>query len=163
VKINKKLFFLLFIISVLIIGVFFTKSLVDEKLKVVVVLKEEKTEYWEMIKAGAENGFQDFGIEGEVIVSQDGSIEDLKNILNNVFKEKADVLIFSHNHSYNLLTELERFTEVEIPVLLLSTNLDWEKKSSFIGTNNYNLGEKAGGFLASELQPEDKVAIISGD
>lgn len=160
---NKKLFLVLSIISVLIIGGFITKSLADEKPKVVVVLKQEKAEYWKIIKAGAEKGFQDFGIEGEVIASHDGSIEDLKNILENVYKEKPDAIIFSPDHSLNLITDLEKFSKEGIPVLLISTNLDWEKKTSYIGTNNLDLGERAGAFLASELQPEDKVAIISGD
>ena len=36
----------------------------------------------------------------------------------------------------------------------------WEKKTAYIGTNNLELGKKAGILLASQLQPGDQVALL---
>lgn len=47
--------------------------------------------------------------------------------------------------------------------MLIDTDLPWENKQSYIGTNNYELGWKGGALLASELQPGDSVALIKGD
>ncbi|MCM3653354.1 sugar ABC transporter substrate-binding protein [Metabacillus litoralis] len=46
--------------------------------------------------------------------------------------------------------------------MLLDTDYPWKNKTSYIGTNNLELGRKAGALLASKLQPGDKVAIIAG-
>lgn len=47
--------------------------------------------------------------------------------------------------------------------MLLDTNVPLKNKTSYIGTNNFDLGRKAGALLASELQTGDEVALISGD
>jgi ribose transport system substrate-binding protein len=55
---------------------FISKSFAEERPKVVLVLKSIDSQYWEIIKAGAEKAFSDFGIDGKVIAPLDGSIEE---------------------------------------------------------------------------------------
>ncbi|MBZ5751232.1 sugar ABC transporter substrate-binding protein [Metabacillus rhizolycopersici] len=151
------------IFVVVIIGGFIAKSLMGEKPRVVVVLRTLDHEYWETIKAGVEKGFRDFGIDGEVITSPDGTKEGQIKLLEKVYKEKnPDVLIVAPEDLPDLIPTLERFSK-EIPLILISANLDLKNKVSYVGTDNVDLGEKAGVFLASQLQPGDKVAIIGGD
>ena len=50
--------------------------------------------------------------------------------------------------------------EKDIPVLLINSDDPWEKKTAYIGTNNLDLGEKAGILMASQLHPGDKVALL---
>jgi ribose transport system substrate-binding protein len=162
----KKIFIILpFIIALSAIFYFFiTKKLDDEKPKVVVVLKDLDTQYWEIVKAGAEKGFQDFGIEGKVIApSYKSEQEDQENMLSNILKEKPDVLVVSPLETSKNMSILEKFVDNKIPVLLLDTDVPLRNKSSYIGTDNYELGRKAGALLASELQPGDEVALIAGN
>jgi ribose transport system substrate-binding protein len=58
---------------------------------------------------------------------------------------------------------LEEFVKKDIPVLLLNQDVHFENKTTYIGTDNFELGKLAGNLLSSELQPEDKVAIITRD
>jgi ribose transport system substrate-binding protein len=149
-------------IVVVIIGGFIAKSLMDEKPRMTVVLRSVDNEYWETIKAGAEKGFRDFGIDGQVITPPDQTEEGQLKLLEKVYKEKPDVLMVSPGESPAFINELERFEDIGTPVILISTDLDLKGKASYIGTDNVVLGEKAGAFLASQLQPGDEVAIISG-
>lgn len=162
---RKKLLFPLIIIAfpAILLG-FISKPFVDEKPKVVVVLKDLNTQYFEIMKAGAEEGFQDFNIDGLVIAPRYKSKKDVQEyLLETVLKEKPDVLVISPVESPVVMSKLQKFVETGIPVLLVDTDVSLENKISYIGTENYELGRKAGELLASELQPGDEVAIISGN
>ena len=55
---------------------------------------------------------------------------------------------------------LDEFVKQYIPILLMNSDDSWEKKTAYIGTNNLELGKKAGILLASQLQPGDQVALL---
>lgn len=148
-------------ISVVLI-VFISKQFVEEKPKAVVVVKNLDLNYWGIVKAGAEKGFKDFGIDGKVISTRDKTAEEQKDMLKNILKEKPDVLILAPLDVLNMIPELERFVEKGIPVLLIHADNPWKNKTAYIGTNNLDLGEKAGVLMASQLQPGDKVALLGG-
>ncbi len=156
------IFILIFAFFFTLIG-FISKPFADEKPKVVVVLKDFNAEYWKIIKAGAEKGFRDFEVDGKVIAPKDGTVEAQRHMLENVLKERPDVLIVSPTYPDYIIPALEGFVEMNIPVLLLDTYDPWENKTSYIGTDNFNLGRIAGELLASHLQPGDKAALIGGD
>lgn len=157
-------FLLCIVVFSAIIIFFITKKMEDPKPKIVVVLKDLDTQYWEIVKAGAEKGFQDFGIDGEVIAPSTESEEaDHEEMLKKILFEKPDVLVCAPIEVPNYMSVLEEFIEHKIPVLLLDTNIPLEGKASYIGTDNYKLGRKAGELLASELYPGDEVAVIAGN
>lgn len=156
--------FLIFV-SIIIIGTvgIKSKSYGDEKPKVVVVLKELDSEYWKIIKAGSERGFRDFGIEGEVIAPKYGTTEEQILLLEGKLKEVPDVLIVSPIESDKVIPILNKFVEKGVPTLLVDTDDPWKNKTSYIGTDNLELGRRAGQLLASQLQPGDKVAVLGED
>lgn len=160
---KKKWIFTLF--SMLFLMVIVSSTLIlnkkDDKPKVVVVLKELNSEYWNIIKAGADEGFRDFGIDGKVFATRYETAEEQDVILEKILKEKPDVLVVSPLFPSNI-SILNKFVELNIPVLLLDTDYPWKNKTAYIGTNNLVLGRKAGELLASQLQPGDEVAIIAG-
>jgi ribose transport system substrate-binding protein len=162
-KKSKKGFLIVLVITAIIIGLI-AKSFVDEKPEVVIILKELNTQYWQIVKAGAEKGFRDFNINGKVIAPNDNSHEEQGELIDQTYKENPDVLIISPLNS-SVIPKLDKFVdkEEEIPVLLVDQNDPWEHKTSYIGTDNLVLGKKAGSLLAAQLQPGDKVALIGGD
>jgi ribose transport system substrate-binding protein len=147
------------VISVIVLG-FISVTLADKKPTVVVVLKEGNTEYWRIMKAGIEKGFKDFNIDGKVMVPSDATAQEQADLLMKAYKEKPDVIITAPI-SLSVSPTLKTFTNV--PILLVDTDLPLNNKTAYIGTDNLDLGKKAGAFLASQLQPGDKIAIIGGD
>lgn len=148
------------IISVLAIAFIYKQFFLDNRPNVVVVLKNSNLEYWEIVKAGAEKGFKDFGIDGKVIAPEKETFEQQREILKNVLKEHPDVLIISPINTAELRPELEKFVEKDIPVLFIHTDDVWKHRKAYIGTNNMELGQKAGILMASQLQPGDQVALL---
>jgi ribose transport system substrate-binding protein len=147
------------VISVIVLG-FISVTLADKKPTVVVVLKEGNTEYWRIMKAGIEKGFKDFDIDGKVMVPSDATAQEQADLLMKAYKEKPDVIITAPISS-SVSPTVETFTDV--PILLVDTDLPIKNKTAYIGTDNLDLGKKAGAFLASQLQPGDNIAILGGD
>jgi ribose transport system substrate-binding protein len=147
------------VISVMVLS-FLSVSFADKKPTVVVVLKEGNTEYWRIMKAGIEKGFKDFDIDGKVMVPTDSTAQEQADLLIKAYKERPDIIITAPI-SLSVKPTLETFTDV--PVLLVDTDLPIKNKTAYIGTDNLDLGKKAGAFLASQLQPGNKIAIIAGD
>ena len=152
---------------ILLFCVFFLTALIgytvkflreNDKPKVVVVLKELDSQYWKIVKGGVEKGFRDFDIDGKIFATHDGFVEEQNDILKNILKEKPDVVIVAPISASNIPI-LKEFDKNNIPVLLVDTNDLWENKTSYIGTDNFELGRKAGELLASQLQPGDEVAL----
>nr|WP_275980421.1 sugar ABC transporter substrate-binding protein [Halalkalibacter alkaliphilus] len=142
---------------------YLAKTFAKEKPAVVVVLKDLNSQYWEIVKAGAEKGFRDFGVSGKVLATANGWGEEQSELLKEVLHDSPDVLIVSPIYAPLILPILDEFVENNIPVLLLDTDLPWSEKTAYIGSDNFELGRKAGFLLASHLQPGDKVALIGGD
>ncbi len=147
------------VISVLILS-FITVSFADKKPTVVVVLKAADSQYWKIMKAGMEKGFKDFGIDGKVIEPSEATPQKQVELLIKTYKEKPDIIITA---PYSSFVRPTLVTLTDIPILLVDTDLPMKNKTAYIGTDNNDLGKKAGAFLASQLQPGDKVAIIGGD
>ncbi|WP_157273112.1 sugar ABC transporter substrate-binding protein [Neobacillus bataviensis] len=157
---RNKLFLLTLTIISAILIVFIYKQFVEEKPKVTFVLRTLDNQYWRIIQAGVERGCKDFGIDGKVIAPKNGTATEQLKMLDNVLKEHPDVLVVSPAISPDIILKLDEFVKKNIPVLLIDTDEPWENKTAYIGTNNVELGRKAGIFMASMLQPRDKVALI---
>ena len=82
----------------------------DNKPKVVVVLRELNSPYWNIVKVGAERGFQEFDIDGKVLLPSNKSKKgELEYILKNVLKEHPDVLVVTPNGSPAVTSILKKF------------------------------------------------------
>jgi ribose transport system substrate-binding protein len=157
----KRRWLILIIFGFLVCSVlgFFYKVYASEKPTVAVVLKNTKSEYWAIMVSGIEKGLENFGMKGEIF-SSDHNNENQLSILEKVLKEKPNALIFSPENPSASIPILKEFQKEHIPVLLVDTGVNWSGQTSFIGTDNVSLGEKAGELLSSMMQPDDKVALI---
>ncbi len=91
VKKHKGFLLIILIISVISIAFIYKQFFVEEKPKVVVVLKNLNLQYWEIVKAGADKGFEDFGIDGKVMAPKREAVEEQREILQKVLKQRPDV------------------------------------------------------------------------
>ncbi len=159
---KKSIVFFMIIMLTILIGALF-QAFDSEEPTVVVVLKDLDTQYFEIVKAGAEKGLRDFGMNGKVVAPNNESEEDVQeNLLKTILYDNPDVLIVSPVTA-DIIPILRKFVKRDIPVLLLDTYYPWVYITSYIGTNNIELGRRGGMLLASSLQPGDKVALLAGE
>lgn len=163
---KKFIFSLIIIAASIAIITFIPRIYAEDKPKVVVVLRDIDTQYWQIIKVGAQKGFQDFGMDGKILASTSLSKKgnQQEKLLEKVLKEESpDILIVAPDDTPEVKSSLQKFVDRKIPVLFLDTDVRFNNNISFIGTNNFDLGRKAGALLASQLQPGDEVAILGDE
>jgi ribose transport system substrate-binding protein len=155
------LVFIAFLMALISSVIWFLKE--DNKPKVIVVGQRLDTEYWKIIESGAKEAFRDFDIDGKVLAPDSiYPISNQSNLLKRVLKQHPDALIVVPTVSADTIPVLEEYKKKNIPVIFASRDIEWEYKTSYIGTDHYALGEKAGKLLGSMLQPGEQVAIIYG-
>jgi ribose transport system substrate-binding protein len=83
-------------------------------------------------------------------------------MMEDTLSQGPDAFVVAPTQPPTAVPVLEKFKEQGIPVLLVDTDVDWDDKTTYIGTENYIAGQKAGELLASMLNKGDKVALIAG-
>lgn len=147
----------------ILIGATFEFPKKDNRPKVMIVSKTVKTEYWRAFNIGAERALNELRLDGKVIISDSGhSITNQADILKQLLKQHPDALVIAPTQLQSIIPILMEYKKKNIPVLLADTDVEWKDKTSFVGTDNFILGKKAGALLASMLQPGDQVALIHG-
>jgi ribose transport system substrate-binding protein len=147
----------------MLIGFTITAFKKSDKPRMVVVLKQLNDEYWKTIQAGAEKAFDDYNIDGEVIApNSEYSSEKQLAMLKIILKRHPDALIVAPTDPSATIPVLKEYQNKNIPTLMVDTDAGWEKQTTYIGTDHYVLGKKAGELLGSMLQPGDQVALIRG-
>jgi ribose transport system substrate-binding protein len=133
------------------------------KPKVAIVLKSLEAEYFKLMESGAKQGFEDFDVDGTILApSKQTAVVEQINMLEDLLTKDLDALIVMPSQSEAATPVLEKYKAKGIPVLLVDSDMEWEGKTTFIGTDNYTSGEAAGKELASHLKEGDEVAIIEG-
>lgn len=82
-------------------------------------------------------------------------IEELK-------KQKVDLLIVSPYESNPLTKVVEEVYESGIPVVVLDRRINSEKYNSFIGGSNYSIGFGAGQYVVKSLPQNSKILEVCG-
>jgi ribose transport system substrate-binding protein len=135
----------------------------QDKPNIIIVAQRLDIEYWKIFEAGANKALEDFNLDGKVIAPESiYPISNQPNMLKKVLDQQPDALIVAPIDEEVTIPVLMEYKQKNIPVLLVSRDIDWEDKTAFIGPDHYALGEMAGKLLGSKLQPGDQVAIIFG-
>ncbi|WP_342048350.1 sugar ABC transporter substrate-binding protein [Bacillus sp. OTU530] len=155
------LVFTIFLIVLIgIVACFFKK---DNKPKVIVVAQRLDLEYWKLFELGAKAAFRDFDIDGKVLApSSIYPASNQSNMLKKVLTQQPDALVVTPIDPSVTIPELVEYNKNDIPVIVAYKDIEWESKTAYIGTDNYELGKTAGELLGSMLQPGNQVAIIFG-
>lgn len=142
-------------------------------LRVAVVSKSTKGEFWGMVKQGMEDMTEEinqrYGFEKEEAVtitfegpSDETDVEGQINILDAVLAENPDVLCISAGDMDSCQAQLEMAKENGIPVVAFDSNVSNTKMvRAFCGTDNKRVGEIGAYRLAKAIGKMGKVAVFS--
>src|SRR5690625_484031 len=134
----------------------------EDSVNIAVVLKGADQEYFKLAEAGAKAAFEDFEVNGKLLsASKETQEQELINLLEDLSTESPDAMVVMPSTEAAVPT-LEKYAEKDTPVLLIDTDLDWDKKLTYIGTDNYTAGQKGGEYLTTLISEGDEVAIIEG-
>ena len=79
-----------------------------------------------------------------------------------LIKEKVDILIVSPNETEPLIPILEKVYDSNIPIVLIDRRINSKKYTAFIGASNYEVGQNAGRFAISLLKGKGNLIEVTG-
>ncbi|AZU62739.1 sugar ABC transporter substrate-binding protein [Neobacillus mesonae] len=159
---NKRSIWLIAAAFMVLIISFISSTAAHEKPRMVVVVKSLEIQYWNIVKAGAENAFEELGIDGKVMAPLKETAEEQIQLLETVYQQNPDVVMVAPIDK-SVIPILNKFTNNHIPVILVDQNEPWPNKAAYVGADNIELGKMAGTLMSAQLHPGNKVAIIGGD
>lgn len=129
---------------------------------VVLILKSGDDPFWSQIRAGAEDASSELNISVAILTPEIPYNSDEMAILAfDALKDSPSVLVITPSDTSVFSPVLAAADKDKIPVFLLESPLLDEKVTGFIGSDNEAIGVRAADDLASLLNEEGMVVIIS--
>jgi len=141
------------------------RSLVNQKvLTIGVVVFSEPAYFWDEVRYGvqkAENDLRDFGIVVKFFSTNIKNPVEQLEVIKTLEAETLDGLIISPNDPSVIVTEIDRLTERNIPVVTVSNDMPESRRFCHIGCDYYQAGRTAGFLMDRFVKNGKNVAIIT--
>lgn len=135
----------------------------SEEITIGVVLKTLNSDYWKLVQAGALDEAKELGVKIEVIgPNAETDIMGQTSMMEDQITKNVSALVVSPSQPSAAITSFDKADEEKIPVLLIDTDAQWDKKKSFIGTGNLEGGKMAGKYIGGKLEKGSEVVVIRG-
>jgi len=159
---SKKRTLLVVLVVTLLVGAFAGTTLA-QNYRISVVLKALNSDYWKTVEAGANAAAEEFGVEISVVgPSAETQVQEQFDMLQDQLTREIDALVVAPLRPTAAVAVFEQAKALDIPVILIDTDADWEDKASFIGTGNYEAGAMAGKYFMEKMPEGGDVVIIRG-
>jgi ribose transport system substrate-binding protein len=131
------------------------------RLRLAVIPKGSNQVYWKSVHAGAVKAAQELGVE--VIwkgpIKEDDRESQIK-IVEDFVTRGVDGIVLAPLDDTALRPAVNEAVAKRIPVVIIDSTLQGEKHVSFVATDNYVGGQKAGHYLARLLEGQGRVIVF---
>jgi ribose transport system substrate-binding protein len=134
------------------------------KIEIALVTKALDSEWWQRVKAGAEEAARAEPDVRLVVVApeREVNIDQQVAILEDQITRGVSAIAVAPAGAAEIVPVLERAKAAGIPVIVFDTDVNWAGKLSFVGSDNKHAGQLAGDFIVKSLGGQGKVAVIRG-
>ncbi len=135
-----------------------------KKLEIVMVVKALDSEWWQRVKAGAEEAARaDPEVSLAVLAPErEINIDQQVAILEDQILKKVAAIAVAPAGVAEVVPVLDKAKAAGIPVLITDTDVPWPSKLSYIGIDNRLGGRMAGEYIVRTIGGKGKVAVIRG-
>jgi ABC-type sugar transport system substrate-binding protein len=101
------------------------------------------------------------GVNIEVYQAHDDNTHQIKDI-ESLIERKVDLLIVAPNEAEAITPVIEKAYDAGIPVILIDRKINSKKYAAYVGADNYEIGRRAGEYIADRLKGKGRVIEITG-
>lgn len=157
---------LLLLWSVLLSACSQSINLSNSTKNIALIVKMNNGYHWGAVKMGADAAAGEFNVNVRYNAPDgEDDIEGQIKLVNSELDQKVDALILAASDYKALVEVTERAYDMHIPVIIIDSEVNTGKITSYIATDNLNAGVKAGGKLVEIAGGENagdfQVAIMS--
>jgi ribose transport system substrate-binding protein len=133
----------------------------DGTLTFAVIPKADVFTFWPAVHRGAEAACKELGIEIVWRGAKDEtSPTDQIKIVRAMIARGVDGIVLAPQHADSLVDVAEEAVAANIPVVVIDSGLNTDKKASFVATDNYKGGQMGAERLAKIIGEKGEVALI---
>lgn len=126
-----------------------------KKLRIPVIVKAVNSEFWQALLSGAKKAEED--LTDEVVVSTHGpkeetDVEEQVEILKKIISDKPDAIVIASTSNNLTVPFIEKAMDSGIPVITIDNQIDTDKVSAFLATDNRKAAASAADKLAELLK-----------
>jgi ABC-type sugar transport system, periplasmic component len=133
-----------------------------EKKRVALVLRMNSGYHWGTIKLGAEAAAREFNVDIDYAApDSEEDVDQQIKLVDQALTKKVDALILAASDYEALVNVTEKAYDSHIPVVIIDSEVNTKKINSFIATDNYDAGKKAGNVLIDKAGINCQIAIMS--
>ena len=138
-----------------------TEDTKQEKERIAVICKGEQHQFWQTVKAGAEEAGEELDVEIMFEAPEDESQIDVQiGMVEKAIEDRVDAILLAPLDTDKLNTVIDRASSKEIPVLTLDSDVTTSSRVATIGTDNITGGAIAARNTVEQIGTRGKVAVI---
>ncbi len=133
----------------------------NKKQNVALVVKMKHGDYWKTVKMGAEMAAKEFGVNLNFYAPDyEEDVKGQVKLVNQALQDGTDALIVAASDREALAQATEPAGRLNVPVIAIDTDMRAAWVRSFIGTDHFDSGQKAGEKLVELIGTKGRIAII---
>ncbi len=141
-----------------------------DKPKIALVLKTLNHPFFVDMRRGAQEAADRLGVQLEVQAAErESDVEKQMQIVENMIQTGIKALVITPSGSREIVSALVKARDAKIPIIIVDTRVD-EKAAAdagvhtetFVGSDNYEGGKLAGGYVVKATDGKARVAILEG-
>ena len=137
-----------------------TDTLSDQK-EIAVICKGEQHQFWQTVKAGAEEAGEELGVAVTFEAPTDESQIDAQiEMVEKAIEKKVDAILLAPLDTDKLNHVIDKASAEGIPVLTFDSDVTTDTRVATIGTDNITGGAIAARNAVEQIGTEGKVAVI---
>ncbi len=123
---------------------------------------DKSIQFWQVMNQGVFTAAKEYNIEvKEIGTETETDVEGQIRLLENAIKEKPKAIILAASDYNRIVPTAQEIIRAGIKLITVDSDLNGGISSSFIATDNYEAGKKAGTAMRSLVGPEAKIVVLS--
>ncbi len=134
----------------------------DNKIKISVIVKKKDASFYSVVRMGAEAAAKEFDVD----ISFDGpisekDIEGQIKLVEGSINNKYNAIVLAAGDYNKLSGVVDKAASINIPVIIIDSQLNSDQIKAFVGTDNMDAGTKLGQTLINRIGPTCKIAVMN--
>lgn len=126
------------------------------------IVKMDRGDYWKTTKLGAEVAAKEYNVRLNFLAPEnENDVEGQIRLMEESIERRPDAIILAASDYEALGQVTDRTSYYDIPVISMDSEVASTKVQTFVGTNNYEAGQKAAERLVELTGPESEIGIIN--
>ncbi|GIP48696.1 hypothetical protein J53TS2_22870 [Paenibacillus sp. J53TS2] len=126
------------------------------------IVKMDRGDYWKTTKLGAEVAAKEYNVRLNFLAPEnENDVEGQIQLMEGAIKRRPDAIILAASDYEALGQVTDRTSYYDIPVISMDSEVASTKVKTFVGTNNYEAGQKAAERLVELTGPESEIGIMN--